>query len=635
MKRHRIRRICSVLGLALLLAATITPRTHTINLTAASSGLGAISGTVTNIDARAFGFTVVSATPVGFDARTQEGYVTQAGQYTISNLEPGKYRVRFVPGGGTRAWEYYGDTRTTDDATLVKVEAGATTNGVDAHLEEGGFIRAKLSADDPAFRTTLSGYVVAQYLDGNTWRDSPSEDTGDANQVADVGGLATGTYRLRFVSVRGGTTHPADVASGYLGGTDDPAGATPVHVTAGSTTAVNFHIRRGAHIQGRVTNSQGLPVADVRVSASYLKGGNWNQSFSSTSDSQGKYEIVGLDSDTYILQFSPPDPYQQIYSGGVYPDLDDHHVAPPDLAGKIPVKSGQTATSNVTVQRAGLLSGTVRNKAGIPIAGVTVLAAPQSDSVATWAGQTATTDALGRYSFPQRPRKKYRLQFLDPSGRYATEYYNNATTKEASGTVDVLPETTVDLDTTLSPPEVTPHDSTPTFAEDLEGNVAGLDLDSFPAATWSWTRDGVPIPGATDRAYTVVKADYGTRLGVTFRPNAAGITGPALQSEPTSPVRLLHPHMTIHAYSEGRGEVLVHIKAAAYWVGRYSIDARVEVFRTRRGPDLLTTRTMHDNSLHLVLRHQPRGRQTYSVRIVPTAHEYGNSNKASDRLSVH
>ncbi|MBO1752720.1 hypothetical protein J4G33_12975 [Actinotalea sp. BY-33] len=83
-----------------------------------------------------------------------------------------------------------------------------------------------------------------------------------------------------------------------------------------------------------------------------------------------------------------------------------------------------------------------------------------------------------------------------------------------------------------SPPLVS---GTPQVGEVLTASSSTWDVAS-PTLTYQWLGDGVPLRGATERAYTVAPADLGSRLSVLVTASAAGRAPGEARSEPTEAV---------------------------------------------------------------------------------------------------
>ncbi|MRK02250.1 hypothetical protein GEV27_12025 [Aeromicrobium sp. S22] len=636
------RTYASAMRLRLVPAAAVTAALLLIALLgspgAASSSerdaKASISGTVTGYGLDHGDWVDVVAYPLAPSGTQRGTHVVPAGTFTMY-LEPGEYRVMFYSSrAGESAWEFFGGGHTTADAKIVTVAPGQKITGIDATLERAGTIEGEIILPPGIPDGDPVGSVVAQSRDGSTWLDNPNGvwSVDSDGRTFRLGGLPAGTYRLRFVNKNGGTITPLDVATGYLGGTDDPEEATPVRVEAGETTRVDLPVRRGAHIRGKVTDASGRPVPRTTVTALYTRPGDIpfnTQSYYATTDDNGEYEVRSLSKGTYVLRFGPPDPYEAVFSGGAYGKFLSGWDAGPDVpddARRITVDAGDVATEDVIVREGGSLQGTVRDSTGLPLPGILVMAGPAHPQ-----GQTQVTDALGRYRFVGRPRTKYLMTFTDPSGVYATRHQEGFSPRDARTWTPVEVETTVDLDVVMRPPLPVVSDAEPTYGEVIEARLTSGDQTPQAGASWLWRRDGKTIPGATGRTYRVTKADHRARLSVTYRPRRGGASL-SFMSRATSRVATTKPRVTATSSSRHHRTVRLRIAVKAKSVSTSLLDGRVQVARRGAGGDAVYTRAIKNGRLNLTLRDQPRGRQTYRVRFLKAPETFAAS--ATTRASA-
>ena len=168
---------------------------------------GHVTGTVTN--AGGVGLAGIGVTVYQWsDVYDEWDYVSDAtttgdGSYDLGGLASGSYRLRFEDwAAGVYLAEYYNDKADLDAADDVSVTAGSTTTGIDAVLAAGGHITGSVTN---AGHAGLAGIQVTVYQwsdDFEYWRyvgDAYTTDDGGY----DVGGLASGSYRLRFTDESG------------------------------------------------------------------------------------------------------------------------------------------------------------------------------------------------------------------------------------------------------------------------------------------------------------------------------------------------------------------------------------------------------------------------------------------------
>ncbi|MFH1216152.1 MAG: carboxypeptidase regulatory-like domain-containing protein [Pseudomonadota bacterium] len=250
---------------------------------------GSISGTIIADDT---GLPLVGIEIYAYDSSGGSvrgfGYTDVNGNYTITGLPPGDYRL-YVDGNGIYIGEYYDNTLSWDDSTLVSVTGGVVTGGVNAGLMSAGSISGTITADDTG--QPLAGVQVFAESDEGDWGYAFT----DANGNYTITGLGTGDYR---VWIYGNDDN-------YIGEYYDNASswndATLVSVATGvETGGVNAGLSLGGAIAGTVTaDDTGLPLADVYVYAESDENG-WGEG--EYADENGNYTITGLPPGDYRVQ---------------------------------------------------------------------------------------------------------------------------------------------------------------------------------------------------------------------------------------------------------------------------------------------------------------------------------------------
>ncbi|WP_177428148.1 carboxypeptidase-like regulatory domain-containing protein, partial [Candidatus Venteria ishoeyi] len=151
-----------------------------------------------------------------------------SGNYSIGGLDSDNYRIRFDTWNNSGyVAEYYDDAVTIDAAQDIAVTAGSTTNSINAQLATAGFISGTVTDSNG---TAIQDIQVSAYTqDGNDWSFINSGYT-DASGNYNIGGLASGDYRLRF----------DDSSGNYLSEYNNDAAtldtAIDITVTTGNTT---------------------------------------------------------------------------------------------------------------------------------------------------------------------------------------------------------------------------------------------------------------------------------------------------------------------------------------------------------------------------------------------------------------
>ncbi|HTX12659.1 MAG TPA: carboxypeptidase regulatory-like domain-containing protein [Solirubrobacteraceae bacterium] len=154
------------------------------------------------------------------------------GTYDVTNLPPGSYKVEFYDGGffseGGLAFQYYNDASTLSAADSVTVGAGQAITNINAALTQGGILEGHLTNG-----VTGEGLADAEVevLDGNNNELTHGFTT--ANGDYEIPGIAPGSYYVEFLPYYNSDSYQPV----FYGGSATLAGATPVTITAGSTTA--------------------------------------------------------------------------------------------------------------------------------------------------------------------------------------------------------------------------------------------------------------------------------------------------------------------------------------------------------------------------------------------------------------
>jgi hypothetical protein len=204
---------------------------------------GSISGTVT----AASGGAALKGIEVCADRVGGEGeactLTSASGEYLISGLVPGSYKVEFWPHGGGLNYttQYYDDQPTFSAAETVFVTAGATVPNVNAQLHEGGRIAGTVT--DAASHAGLGEILVCAL-------ESISEEgvcalTGAGGQYT-IAGLPSGSYEVVFLPDFEEKGLPGAYINQYYNNKPSFATANLVSVTApgGTTSGIDAALAR-------------------------------------------------------------------------------------------------------------------------------------------------------------------------------------------------------------------------------------------------------------------------------------------------------------------------------------------------------------------------------------------------------
>ncbi len=336
---------------------------------------GQITGNVTNSGTNPLANVEVCASEEA-EFFSSCAYTNGAGEYTISGLPTGSYKVSFRSYESNYAPRYYDEKATFATAEAVSVTVGKATTGIDAKLQTGGQITGK--ATDASATPLEKVDVCAEEEGGEFFFDCAITDSAGEYTIS---GLPTGSYKVSF--------YPAIVGGNYLprfyNEKEAFAEAEPVSVTAGGPekTGINAKLQVGGQIAGKViAASTHTGIANVEVCAGEV------QFYCATTGASGQYTISGLPTgSSYTVSF-------YAYEGGNY--LPQYYNDQPtsSTANLVSATAGSTTENiNAELQPGGQITGRVINAAThAGMANVSVCAEPEGSGLF---GNCATTNGAG------------------------------------------------------------------------------------------------------------------------------------------------------------------------------------------------------------------------------------------------
>ena len=353
-----------------------------------------------------------------------------SGNYVITGLPAGSYKVEFAPFGVSYAPEWWNDKASFALADAIAVAAGAAVTGRDAVLAIGGTITGNVK---DAASANIGGVPVSAIGSTGAYFSAPS--TTDASGNFTIIGLPAGSYTLYF----GGSA--LNYVDEYWNNKATQDAADYFAVTVGSTvSARNAVLAAGASISGNVTG--GSPPASVEGASVFAFGESPEGFGVASTDASGNYIIKGLPADSYTLYFLPKetDNYLPEYWDGqsTFATANAFTV---------------TAAAAVTGKNASLLtgttiSGTLKNSLGVPLSGeVLVYSATGAAASLDNLVESREVGVNGQYSITGLPVGSYRVGFtnavqgltvdggLAPSNPYVSEWWNNRYTFSTATTV--------------------------------------------------------------------------------------------------------------------------------------------------------------------------------------------------------
>ena len=446
---------------------------------------GHITGTVTNAKGDGLSSIYITAYNGGGN---YAGNVTTDGEggYDLGGLAGGAYRLEFQDDSGGYLMQYYDGQDGLYTADEITVDPGATTANINVTMDLAGHVSGKIvnAASRGLGGITVTVYLYNKYLHG--W-GGVSQVTTASDGTYDIGGLDTGACRLKF----------SDDSLTYLTQyyDDEPSidAAGDIAVVAGATTGgLNARLVPGGNIKGKVTNGSGTGLQNIGVTAFQADGnGGWNQAADAVTTNDGSYELSGLPTGNYCLML------QDYSSPAIYFTQYYNNKSSPSSADLVAVTAGATkANVNVTLAADGGIAGTVSNANSAPLDGIAV-AAYRDNGLGVWVHVAdARTAGHGRYHLDGLAAGNYRLRFLDESGTYASECYNDKLCLALSDTVVVRGGVTTPA---VNAALARAGDVTGTVTDAVGTGLAGVDVGAwqYKGAAWRPVNDVKTQGGGT------------------------------------------------------------------------------------------------------------------------------------------
>ena len=198
-----------------------------------------VAGKVTKVGGLAAADTQVAVYSV--DGATRRGIGSLStnpdGTYSIKGLTAGTYTLRFSGGPSNLPEQYLGGGGDLETATTFTLGATEARTGLNMTVTAGSTVSGTVRT--PAGAAAGGVYVVIYKRVGTgsaaTWEWFYDDDT-VTNGTYSFGGLAAGTYTLKFVT-------DDELPTQYLGGVSTIESATPFTVTTGQNRTVDYTLR--------------------------------------------------------------------------------------------------------------------------------------------------------------------------------------------------------------------------------------------------------------------------------------------------------------------------------------------------------------------------------------------------------
>ena len=336
----------------------------------------------------------VSPGPLGVLA-SGLGITGPGGRYRIRNLQPGQYQVAFVGGCGSRgdlAAQWYSARPGPGPAAIIYAGARHPTAGIDLAMQAGGAISGTIRS--------ASGRKIAacvQVTDLNRNVQLPlTQAVAFGGSTYRLSGLPAGRYHVTFLPGCAGLNY----ATQWYPRRPSPAGAAPVIVRAGQTTAgIDSALTPGGSITGLVTSaSSHAALRNVCVFAQNVtQPDDYGFGFSNRN---GRYVVTGLNTGRYDMQFTRCAAANSANLAG---------PARPSLVRVVAAR--QTSGINAAMAVGGWIQGQVTAGSTGPAQGVCVDAIGANGSVVS----AAITEAAGGFRIAALAAGRYRVVFGDPA----------------------------------------------------------------------------------------------------------------------------------------------------------------------------------------------------------------------------
>jgi Carboxypeptidase regulatory-like domain len=374
----------------------------------------------------------VCASPAGSSGFGGCAVTNAAGEYTISGLESGSYKIEFFAGfegeGGNYATQYFNGKSTFAAADAVAVIAGSTTSGINAEMHPNGQIVGKVT---DASKVPLANIRVCAFEAGGGGEFVEFGRCASTNGAGEytILDLAGGFYKVKFSAGSEGGNY----ATQYFNGKSTFAAANEVAVITGSTTSgINAEMQTGGQITGQVTDaSTHAPLAKITVCANEAVSGELGGC--APTNTAGQYTISGLTEVHYKVEFSAGS------EGGNY--ATQYFNGKPTFAeaDEVAVIAGfPTSGIDAKMQTGGQITGQVTDASThVPLANIKVCASRSGF------GYCASTNAAGEYTISGLTSGSYKVEYSACglsacTQNYLAEYYNGKSTPASADAVAVV-----------------------------------------------------------------------------------------------------------------------------------------------------------------------------------------------------
>ncbi len=332
-------------------------------------------------------------------------------------------------------------------ATVLVASLLVATGGSAASAAGTGAITGTVTKSDTS--GLIPGARVVLYKQGAPYNTYYSETETNGSGVYSFSALPAGNYTLAF-----GNGDQADYLGEWWDSKYTELSAVLFAVADGVTTTKNAVLQRGVVITGNVKGdaSPDVNVMGISVSAYTTLGGS--AVATGATDAAGNYRLPGLPAGTYYVRFNSTNIN---WGAEWYPGSSSFLNAVP-VVGSL----STTYTRNAVLDAATHFTGYVRDAAGNPISGVTVILYDSNQSsagvVSTWVTQSG-----GSFLFNYLPNDDFNIAFVKKAtgavtptgpaaseGGYITQWYDKSYSFDSSlryaGSTSSYPSLTIVLE---------------------------------------------------------------------------------------------------------------------------------------------------------------------------------------------
>lgn len=371
-----------------------------------------------DIGVNAYRFTTESQ-PTGSWLQVESVRTNENGNYDISHLEQGLYRLEFLESPSRYLYldEFYDNVYTVDEAKTIPVPRSSTVANINGVLTTGGTISGRVTngAGQVVQDVIVSAWQQRVNSAGDlVWEEVGRGGSSDTNGRYLITRLKPGAYRVFFDDFNWRRYAPE-----YYDNAPQIDIAQDVIVHADQETPnIDAQLAKSAGIQGQVTEGTGKPAAGVTIGAyrfvSDTTGGFWQPILYTESDAAGSYRLGGLLPGPYRVGFAVTD----FTLTGSY--VTEYYNNAPTLAAAqtITIAAGQIRTGvDAKLDRRPSLAGLVTGPTSAPLSNITAAlfysaTSPVGEKYVINAGMTAT-DEQGNYRFDDIFVGAYTVCFSD------------------------------------------------------------------------------------------------------------------------------------------------------------------------------------------------------------------------------